>query len=429
MTSGIDEVKEKMWVLPDTNVFLSTPNILDDYNIVVLGCVLRELENHKVSPRPELAYQARIATRYIKNREKDSYKFVGRDYDAEAILGTDYHNAYFDNQIIAACQELEVSLASYDILLQFKAQSFDVEILWLDEQQENDVSKYTGIREICLSPSDEADTKILAQFYENPADNSLQLVQNEYLLVWNGDIKTYNDEGEENGYELIDVLRFNGQNLVNLKFKPTEDMFMGKTKPINIKQRIAFDLLQNKDIGVSLVTGSAGSGKDYVMAAHMMQALQREEIDKIVFIRNIAPLADAGQTGYLPGDLLEKLIVWSFPLSDALGGQDAFQMLYDKGKIEIQHFESIRGRSFKNCGIYVTEIQNMTSSHARMLLSRVGEGSYIFLNGDTKQTDKDVFKNNSAINTLKKLKGHHLFGTVEFDKVERSDIASLSELI
>jgi predicted ribonuclease YlaK len=422
------EVVEKLWVLPDTNVFLVDPAVLDEYNIVVLGCVLRELENHKVSHRAELAYQARIATRYIKNREKNSYRFIGQDYDAENILGKDYHNAYFDNQIIAACRELCVPLTSHDVLLQFKAKSFDVDVIELDEIQENDVSKYTGIRELFLSDSDE-DVKLLANIYENPESNTLELAQNEYLLLWNKDMRTYNDDGEENGFELIDVLRFDGFKLTKLKYKPTEDLFMGKTKPINIKQRIAFDLLQNKDIGVSLVTGSAGSGKDYVMAAHMMHALQREEIDKIVFIRNIAPLADAGQTGYLKGDLFEKLSVWAYPLMDAIGGQDAFEMLYDKGKIEIQHFESIRGRSFKNCGVYVTEIQNMTSSHARMLLSRVGDGSFIFLNGDTKQTDKDVFKNNSAINTLKKLKGHRLFGMVEFDKIERSDIASLSEFI
>lgn len=425
-------VDDKVWVLPDTNVLLQNPSALDDYKLVILGCVLREIEKHKSSHRQDLAYQARIATRYIKNRRKsdiDTIQFVGQDYDAETLLGEDYHNAYFDNQIVAACVSRKIALASYDILLQYKADSFGVEVIELDEAQETDVSKYNGIRELFLSHSNEEDAEFLAQVYESPELNTLNLVQNEYLLMWDKDKKTYNDDGIENGFELIDVMRFDGQKIVKLKYKPTEEIFMGKTRPLNIKQRIAFDLLQNKEIGVNLVTGSAGSGKDYVMAAHMMQALSKNEIDKIVFIRNIAPLADSGQTGYLKGDLLEKMMVWAYPLVDALGGQDAFEMLYEKGKIEIQHFESIRGRSFHRCGVYVTEIQNMTSDHARMLLSRVGEESFIFLNGDTKQTDRDVFKNNSAINTLKKLKGHHLFGAVEFDKVERSNIASLSELI
>lgn len=425
-------VDEKVWVLPDTNVLLQNPNSLDEYSLVILGCVLREVEKHKSSHHQDLAYQARIATRYIKNRRKSdssSIQFVGQDYDAEKLLGEDYHNTYFDNQIIAACVDRKIPLASYDILLQFKAESFGVKNIELDEAQETDVSKYNGIRELFLSHNNEKDAEFLAQVYESPELNTLDLVQNEYLLMWDKDKPTVNEDGESNGYELIDVLRFDGFKLIKLKFKPTEEIFMGKTKPLNVKQQIAFDLLQNKNIGVNLVLGQAGSGKDYVMAAHMMQALNREEIDKIVFIRNIAPLKDAGETGFLKGDLLEKMMVWAYPLMDAIGGKDAFEMLYDKGKIEIQHFESIRGRSFNKCGIYVTEIQNMTSDHARMLISRVGSDSFIFLNGDTKQTDKDVFKNNSAINTIKKLKGHHLFGVVEFDKVERSDIAALSELI
>lgn len=425
-------VDDKVWVLPDTNVYLKAPYELDGFNLIVLGCVLRELEKHKSSPRRELAYEARIATRYIKDRIKsnpDSIKFTGEDYNAEKILGSEFHNAYFDNQIVAACQQLSVSLISYDILLQLKAKSFDINVIELDEDIADDVSKYTGIRELFLSNNNEKDVKFLAEVYEDPALNELGLVQNEYLLMWDKDKPAYNDEGEKIGFELIDVLRFDGYSLTKLKYKPTEDIFMGKTKPINVKQRIAFDMMQNKEIGVVLVTGGAGSGKDKVMAAHMMQALSREEIDKIVFVRNIVGLKDAGQTGYLPGDLREKMKNWAAPFIDKIGGEDAFDMLYDKGKIEIQHFEAIRGRSFDNTGIYVTELQSMTSEHAEMLLERVGENSFIYLNGDTNQIDAEVFKRNSAINTLKKLKGHRLFGTVTLDKNERSEIASLGAIL
>lgn len=425
-------VDERAWVLPDTNVFLKSPDELNDYNIVVLGCVLRELEKHKSSPRRDLAYEARIATRYIKDRistDSESIRFVGEDYDSEAILGSEFHNTYFDNQIVAACQKLNVALISYDILLQLKAKSFKIDVIGLDEEVTDDVTKYTGIRELFLSNKNEDDSEFIAQVYENPSMNNLGLVQNEYLLMWDKDKPTYDDEGNKVGYELIDVLRFDGRELVKLKYKPTEDIFMGKTKPVNVKQRIAFDIMQNKEIGVVLVTGGAGSGKDKVMAAHMMQALHREEIDKIVFVRNIVALKDAGQTGYLPGDLREKMKNWAAPFIDKIGGEDAFDMLYDKGKIEIQHFEAIRGRSFDNTGIYVTELQSMTSEHAEMLLERVGENSFIYLNGDTNQIDAEVFRRNSAINTLKKLKGHRLFGTVTLDKNERSEIASLGAIL
>jgi predicted ribonuclease YlaK len=192
---------------------------------------------------------------------------------------------------------------------------------------------------------------------------------------------------------------------------------------------MAFDLLQNKNVGVKLLLGNQGTGKDYTMVAHLMQSLQKEEIDKIVFIRNLTGLKDAGQTGYLPGTLYEKMVNWAAPFIDALGGEDGFRMLVEKGKIEIQHFESIRGRSYTNCGVYCTEIQNMSADHARMILSRIGKNSTLYLNGDIKQVDKESFKSNSSINALKKLKGNKLFGVVTFDKTERSEIASLAELI
>lgn len=427
--TNIKNEEDIKWVLPDTNIFLTDSSVLDGYNIVILGCVLRELENHKVSHRPELAYQARIATRYIKNREKDSVKFAGQDYDAEKLLGKDYHNEYFDNQIIAACRDMKVSLASHDILLQFKAESFGVDIVELEDDGIDDTSGYTGIRELYLSPKNKQDEEFLVGVYESPESNDLGLVENEYLLLWDKDKKTYTDEGEVNGYQMIDVFRFDGNKLVKLKFRNTQDKQMGKTKPLNVKQQIAFDLLQNKDIGVSLVLGSAGGGKDYLMTAHMMQALERQEIDKIIFIRNIQPLENAEKTGYLPGGLDEKMHSWSSPIIDAIGGDFIFQQFVEAGKIEIQHFEAIRGRSFNNVGVYCTEIQNMTENHARMLLSRVGQGSHIYLNGDTKQIDSETFRRNSAINALKRLKGHRLFGVVTLDKTERSEIASLSELI
>ena len=424
----VTETSEKLKYLVDTNVLLNNIDVLKGVDIVVSSMVLRELEKHKTSNKADLAYRARVATRFIENNQEDIHLDM-KDYNAKEILGEQYDNEYYDNQIVASCVVNQYGLITEDLLLKFKAQGYGVSIKEFEADDVVDVKNYTGIRELYLSTSSEDDQKFLSEVYETPERNRLELVQNEYLLMWDKDKPTYDKDGEQNGYELIDVLKFDGFKLVKLKFKPTEDIFMGKTKPLNVKQQIAFDLLQRKGVGVSLVTGSAGSGKDYVMTAHMMQMLQREEIDKIVFIRNIAPLENAGQTGYLKGDLLEKMLVWAHPLMDSIGGKEAFEMLYDKGKIEIQHFESIRGRSFNRCGVYVTEIQNMTSDHARMLLSRIGKESWLFLNGDTKQTDKDIFKHNSAINTLKKLKGHHLFGMVEFDKVERSDIASLSELI
>jgi PhoH-like ATPase len=415
------------YFVPDTNVLLDSIESLQDYKLVLLSHTLRELDKHKSSHNDELAFRARKAVRYIKDN-KDKFVFDAKDYNGFE-LGKDYDDTYQDNNILAACVQNKYGLITNDILLAFKGEGFELEVIGLDNEKFNDNSKYTGIKDLYIGEDIESQA-MLAKIYQNSNSNHFDMVENEYLVVWDKTKPTYHrTSGEISGYEAIDTFRFDGEKLVKLKFKPTEDLFMGKTKPINVKQQLAFDMLQNKNIGVNLVLGGAGSGKDHLMAAHMMQALQKEEIDKIVFIRNIQKLKDAGEVGFLKGDLFSKMLTWSLPLADQLGGTEALEMLVEKGKIEIQHFESIRGRSFNRCGVYCTEIQSMSDYHARVLLSRIGEKSFIFLNGDIKQSDSDYNKHNSAINTLKKLKGHPLFGVVTLDKTERSDIASLSELI
>jgi PhoH-like ATPase len=398
------------YFVPDTNVLLDSIEDLQDYKLVLLSHTLRELDKHKSSHNDELAFRARKAVRYIKDN-KDKFTFDAKDYNGFE-LGKDYDDVYQDNNILAACVQNQYGLISNDVLLTYKAEGFGLEVLSLDNETFNDYSKYTGIRDLYVDETTESQLA-LAQIYQQYNTTQFEMVENEYLIIWDKSKPTYHRaSGEINGYEAIDTFRFDGEKLVKLKYKQTEDLFMGKTKPINVKQQVAFDMLQNKGIGVNLVLGGAGSGKDHIMAAHMMQSLQREEIDKIVFIRNIQKLKDAGEVGFLKGDLFSKMLTWSLPLADQIGGIEALEMLVEKGKIEIQHFESIRGRSFNRCGVYCTEIQSMSDYHARVLLSRIGKDSFIYLNGDIKQSDSDYNKHNSAINTLKKLKGHPLFGVV-----------------
>lgn len=419
---------EKLYVC-DTNILLDNIEITSKYKTVLLSHTLRELENHKISHKGDLAYKARKTVRYIKNN-KENFVFDTKNYDGSE-LGRDYTNSYEDDNILKACVDNSYSLITGDLLLQMKAEGLGIEVVDIDESDiSTDTIGYTGIHDLLINPHDEQDKQLLASIYENPYENELGLVKNEYLAIWDETQPHYSEiTGKLIGYENIDIFKFNGEKLIKPKFKNTKSLFMGVTKPLNVKQRLAFDLLQDKNIGVAMINGQAGAGKDHIMMAHAIQSIEREEYDKVVFIRNIVPLKDAGQTGFLKGDLDDKMKPWTFPIIDALGGEDGYNMLADKGKIEIQHFESIRGRSFTNCLVYCTEIQGMTSEHAKMLLSRIGKGSKLIMNGDISQIDSEIFKTNSAINSFKSLKGNELFGCVELDKTERSDIASLSELI
>lgn len=52
------------------------------------------------------------------------------------------------------------------------------------------------------------------------------------------------------------------------------------------------------------------------------------------------------------------------------------------------------------------------------------------MNGDFKQTDSYIFRNNNGLlSTVKKLAGHEKFGYIRFEKTERSETAAMADLL
>ena len=101
-----------------------------------------------------------------------------------------------------------------------------------------------------------------------------------------------------------------------------------------------------------------------------------------------------------------------------------------KGKIEIVPLGMIRGRDFKNSLIFCSECENLTKQQVQLIIGRVGEGSSLWFDGDTKQVDKTVFEKNSGLATMiDRLKGHHRFGYVQLQKTERSETAAMADLL
>jgi len=413
---------DKLYLI-DTNILLENPEIINTYKSVIISQVIRELEKHKLSNNGDLAYKARRATRYIdENCDKVIFDF--KDYKVKFDENADPQ--YVDNQIIQACLDNGYGLITNDLLLKFKAKGYRIEV---SEINQNDTEEYTGIYDLYLNSSKE-DQELLAHLYESPEDNIFELVQNQYLFIWDKDKPTYDDFGNINGYEFIDSFRFDGEKLTKLKYKPINSKFMGeKIKPINKKQEMLFDLLQNKDITTKVCLGKYGVGKDFVMISHALDLIEQGKMDKLIWARNNVELADVPTLGILPGDKNEKLIEFAMPLADHVGGIDGLEMLIKQGKIEIQHLGSLRGRDIKYSIIYVTECQNNTREHIKLLIGRVGKGSQLWLNGDLKQTDKEVYRRNSGIKALAALKGNPLFGQATLDKTERSDTARLADLL
>ena len=174
------------------------------------------------------------------------------------------------------------------------------------------------------------------------------------------------------------------------------------------------------------VLGPAGTGKTYITATFAAKQYSAKQIDKIVITR--PHVAVGKDLGFLKGDLQEKTMPWALPVLDVLEkhlGKGTVETAIKLGNIEMAPLALMRGRSFEQAFIIVDETQNITTHELKMLLTRVGEGSTIVLNGDVQQSDlKEADGLSKVIHLAKK----HLLPVpiIEFgvDDIVRSDICA-----
>lgn len=274
------------------------------------------------------------------------------------------------------------------------------------------MAEYLGFKEVTLSDEE------LALIYQKTPSYNLGCMENEYLVV-------HNKSGE-----IVDHFRWDGNQFVQVPYKQINSRFGGKVKPRNTQQRLAIDMLYNPEITINMLGGKFGTGKTFIMAATAMDLLEKGKFEKLVYVRNNIEVKDSKPIGHLPGTANEKLLPFAMPLADHIGGVDALEMMLRQGGIEIVHFGQIRGRDFKNAIIMCSEVENMTKEHIQLLIGRVGDGSVLWLDGDVKQVDMEVFRKNSGMEiALDRLKGHHRFGYVKLIKTERSETASMADLL
>ena len=151
-------------------------------------------------------------------------------------------------------------------------------------------------------------------------------------------------------------------------------------------QKSYINNIQNKEINFGI--GPAGTGKTYLAVAAAVDALLKEKVDRIILIR---PAVEAGEKlGFLPGDLSQKVDPYLRPLYDALYemlGMEKTEKLLVKGIVEIAPLAYMRGRTLNNSFIIVDESQNTTKEQMKMVLTRMGFGSCLVINGDLTQID------------------------------------------
>ncbi|MDX1705088.1 PhoH family protein [Pseudidiomarina sp.] len=160
----------------------------------------------------------------------------------------------------------------------------------------------------------------------------------------------------------------------------------GLIKPRNPNQAGYVRAILSHDVNFGV--GPAGTGKTYLAVACAVDALERQEIRRILLTR---PAVEAGEKlGFLPGDLAQKVDPYLRPLYDALFemlGFEKVEKLIERNVIEVAPLAYMRGRTLNDAFIILDESQNTTCEQMKMFLTRIGFNSRAVITGDITQVD------------------------------------------
>ena len=181
------------------------------------------------------------------------------------------------------------------------------------------------------------------------------------------------------------------------------------------RQRQYIEAMRKQDL--IFCVGPAGTGKTFLAVVVAVQALLKDEFEKIILTR---PAVEAGEKlGFLPGDLQQKINPYLRPLYDAINefiGSEKLPSLMERGVIEVAPLAYMRGRTLNNAFVIVDEAQNTTASQMKMVLTRLGFRSRMVVTGDITQTDLPMHQESGLITAIKILKNVEGISFCEFSQ-------------
>lgn len=447
----------KNYVL-DTNVLLHDPGCIRNFkgnNVVLPIVVLEEIDSLKT--REGLCgCQARSAARELSGlmegktrqsiqsgiglEEGITLRIEMNGYHHMADMTDELDLSKNDNRILLTILHIQKStpetpaiLVSKDICMRLKAEAFGIAA----EDYETDrialEDFYRGCSTATLSEKD------IAGIYDGglPCPKRIKVFPNQFLLI----------RARETPAHTV-LARCDGEKLVPLQY---ENRSAWGLTPLNLEQKMAFELMMDDSVKFVSITGGAGSGKTILATAVALEKVVEQHLyRKIIFVRPVIPAGE--DIGFLPGNEEEKLRPWMGSFYDAIesltyagrgrkarraAAEDAtsvdaiIENLRTSGLIDMKTFTYMRGRTLDDAIVIVDEAQETTPHLAKLMLTRAGEHAKFIFVGDPTDNQIDNIMvdshSNGLVYLVDKLKNSRLTGHITLSQVERSALARLAE--
>ncbi|WP_125142039.1 PhoH family protein [Clostridium transplantifaecale] len=471
----------------DTNVLIQAPyalNCFEDNQVVLPVVVLEELDNLKKA-EGERGNNARTAIRLLEQLRVsgDLLKGVGlpgggtlrvEKNFVDVKLPRDLPEEKADNRILKVCKGLSEQISGWmedereeskspeeagqpegkgqpedkgqgilvtkDILLRIKAQIIGIRAEDFTTEQVSDKDgQYQGRTEVYVPE------ELFQEFKKNgiPVDavytansegihSGVKLEENEFVILKADQSTKKTQLGRvENG-----VIR-------ELEFK--------KTRPYGVSPRNAGQYFLQEALmqpaskaPLVIIKGMAGTSKTFYSLAVGLEKLVNNpngEYRRILVSRPNAQFDT--DIGFLPGTEQEKISPLMRPIIDNLEQlidsneeqrysnekelSDKIEELFDRGMIQAEALNYIRGRSIVKTYLIIDEAQNMTPNQVKGIITRAGKDTKIILLGDPNQIDRPYLdeKTNGLSYAAEYMKGSPLCWqlTMTAEECERSLLA------
>lgn len=392
----------------DTNAILELQDKVFDKYFVISSISLQELESIKTSGKKdeETKYKARKIL-HLLDENKDKYDVVIYSALMEDIIICNQMEVTPDTKIIASCvhsRELLPDGTDYvfitnDISCRMIASEvFGLTVGSIDTMNNHEI--YKGYKII------HGNTDTINSIMANIDYSEWNI--NEYLIIENTDDGTSKE------------MRYDGSTFVPLKL-PASRFIKGK----NSLQRCALDILNNPDITVAAILGGYGSGKTFLsMQMALYNVQEKGRISKILGVREVS--GEGKDIGYLPGDMEDKVGKFFEPLTQSLnGGEFELQSLKMSGVLSTNVPFFMKGTTYNDTIIICDEAEDLSESQIRLIGTRLGQNSKIYLAGDYKQSLLTKTTNNPLIKMCNEFKGNEKFGCIYLGEDVRSETSKM----